>query len=59
MIYCKVCKSTDVEVLAWVDANTLKYKDQGPDSGDGFCNNCKKEVSLIDTEEINLEDNGN
>ena len=33
MLVCEDCGSKDVQVLAWVDANTNEYKGEGPNNG--------------------------
>lgn len=45
LLICRECGSTDVNVRAWVDANTNEYVDD-VDEGEAFCNECEADVML-------------
>ena len=53
IIVCEVCGSTNVETLAWVDVNSLVFKDNfdGSDKQDNYCNNCNQHVYLTSLSE--------
>lgn len=46
---CSVCKGTNVQIRAWVDANTHKYDSDIP-SEDAWCEDCDDHVSLEEVE---------
>lgn len=50
MLICKKCKGINVQVKAWVDANTLKYKDicNEGDKEDNWCEDCLDHIELIE-----------
>lgn len=45
MLVCNKCGSTQVQVLAWVDANTNEYMGEF-DSDAAWCDNCEENCSL-------------
>ncbi len=55
MLVCEDCGSKNVQVLAWVDANTNKYKEEGPNNGSdqNWCEKCDKHVYLTDEDVYN------
>lgn len=42
---CPICKGTNVQVRAWIDANTNKYVCDIEDEF-AWCENCEKEIRL-------------
>lgn len=46
MLVCENCKGTNIQMKAWVDVNTLEYKDSVSDAeeGDNWCEDCQKSV---------------
>lgn len=49
MLVCKKCKSSDVDIQAWVNINTSEYtNDIG--SNIPWCNNCNDDTSVIESE---------
>lgn len=55
-LVCEKCGGKNIQVLAWVDANTHKYKGEGPciDTDSNWCEDCKAHVYITD-EEVYLE----
>ncbi len=53
MLVCEECGGKNIQVLAWVDANTNKYKDEGPDLGltKSWCDDCEDHTPLIKEDE--------
>jgi len=48
MLKCKKCNGTNIQKLAWVDANTNKYIEEGTDeSYDRWCTDCQEHVKFI------------
>jgi len=47
LLYCKQCGGTNVEIEAWVDANTHEYIDNSS-SEEGYCSDCGERVELIE-----------
>lgn len=45
MYHCPICGGTNVQVRAWVDANTNEYICDCEDGG-AWCSDCEKEVHL-------------
>ena len=45
MLVCSECKGKNVQVPAWVDANTNEYKGEYPDD-DAWCDDCGVRVIL-------------
>lgn len=55
ILVCSECGSDNIQVLAWVDANTNKYVCEGGGSiDDNWCNDCDDHVrfDLVDAEEF-------
>lgn len=52
-LVCFNCGSHDVQIKAWVDANTLKFKDlcDSHDDEDNYCDECQESTSLINQSE--------
>lgn len=47
MLVCNNCGSKDIEILAWVDANTNEYKSEYSDETiHKYCNNCQEHYSF-------------
>lgn len=48
ILVCENCGSDNVQVLAWVDANTNEYADEAAcgDINDYYCTKCEKNVKL-------------
>lgn len=46
---CPICKGTNVQVKAWVDANTNEVI--GECEEEAWCDDCEEEVRLEDYEE--------
>lgn len=46
---CSVCKGTNVQIQAWVDANTHKYNSDVPGE-DAWCEDCNTSVKLEEIE---------
>ena len=44
LLVCKKCNSKDVDMLAWVNANTNIYSNESSESESGryFCNTCNE-----------------
>ena len=51
LLCCPHCGSTDVEVHAWVNANTNEYKSECDDH-EAWCPNCSHITGLITVEEF-------
>lgn len=45
MLVCNECGSTQVQVLAWVDANTNEYMGESF-TKEAWCDNCEETCSL-------------
>ena len=49
---CRVCGSSEVDVIAWVDANTLEYSsgyaDEDKDPEDTYCKVCEDRTGIVD-----------
>ena len=68
-IVCSQCGSSDVQMLAWIDANTYKFKGFQSDiteEDDCYCENCKSHQSLEESDEdlenlpvVETSDSGN
>ena len=57
LIVCNRCGSSKLEVLAWVDANTDKFKGLRDDGDqEGYCNKCKDHVLITTLKEFNERD---
>lgn len=55
VFYCPVCGSTNVQVKAWVDANTDKFCsdiDSSVDIEDTWCENCDDHNGLVTLKEL-------
>jgi hypothetical protein len=51
---CSNCGGTNIEMKAWVDANTQKYKgDAYFDDEDSYCNDCEEHTGLVTEDEFN------
>ena len=48
--YCSECGGTNVQVKAWVDANTNKYISDIDDNGRCWCEDCQKTTILEENE---------
>ncbi|WP_277821299.1 hypothetical protein [Palleniella muris] len=49
-LYCAKCGSTDVQIMAWVDANTNEYRGDVNDPlelKDCWCETCKDHAELL------------
>jgi len=45
MLICSKCKGANIQVLAWVDANTNEYKGEGSnETQDHWCDYCKENL---------------
>ena len=56
MLVCEKCGSSNIQVLAWVDANTNEYREEGVDDKNSkWCEDCREHVNLINEEEYNKE----
>lgn len=54
-LYCSECGSSDVQIQAWVDANTHEYESSvnNPlESQDCWCNDCEDHVNLATLPEL-------
>ena len=54
-LYCSQCGSSDVQIQAWVDANTHEYEssvNNSLDSQDCWCNDCEDHVNLATLPEL-------
>ncbi len=48
MLVCEDCGSKEIEILAWVDANTNEYKSDGTDyHNDRWCQKCDGHVKFV------------
>lgn len=45
MLVCSGCKGKNVQVPAWIDANTNEYKGEYPDDA-AWCDDCEEYVKL-------------
>ena len=54
MLVCEECGSKDIEQKAWVNPNTLKYKDTASDGDteDNYCNGCGCHGKFIEEEKF-------
>lgn len=50
MLVCEECGGKNIQVLAWVDANTNKYKGEGPNTNTNrnWCEDCASHVCITD-----------
>lgn len=56
MLVCEKCGGSNIQILAWVDANTNEYKEEHiNDINSKWCENCKEHINLINEEEYNKE----
>ena len=48
MFKCSKCGGTNIQMLAWIDANTNEYKGEGPgeETEDNWCEDCQKHVEF-------------
>ena len=48
MLVCSKCKGSNIQTLAWVDANTNVFKGeyQSEDSDNNWCNFCESHVNI-------------
>jgi len=49
MIRCKVCKGTNVELIAWIDPNTSHVSEWAADldsDSEAFCHDCEEHGTL-------------
>ena len=49
-VYCAECGSTNVQIMAWVNANTNDFcslVNDPPESEDCWCDNCEEHVDLL------------
>lgn len=55
MLRCRECKGTNIQVLAWIDANTNEYVGEWTDGdiNDNWCEDCQKNIKF---EEYSLEE---
>lgn len=45
--FCEECGSTNIHVLAWIDANTHEFRSGGPgETQDQWCEDCKAHVGF-------------
>ena len=53
-LVCSQCGGTNVQVHAWVDANSNKYiGDDMCDDGDTWCSDCEEHSGLMTEDEFN------
>lgn len=55
ILYCSGCGGTHVQVMAWVDANTYKYKEtinMPVEVDDCWCEDCEEHVELLTLEQL-------
>lgn len=48
---CSECGGTNIQVQAWVDANTLKYISDNWDDDECWCSDCNKNVLIMDIDD--------
>lgn len=54
-LYCPVCGGTNVQIMAWVDANTNQYRsdiNNPPEEEDTWCDDCKEHTVLVTLKEL-------
>lgn len=54
-LYCPECGGTNVQIMAWVDANTNKYcsdVNNPPECEDTWCDDCEEHTGLRTLEEL-------
>jgi len=57
-LVCSQCGGKNVQIHAWVDANTNKYiGDDMWDDGDTWCEDCEDHTGLVMKSEYNLNYN--
>ena len=55
-LYCRECKGTNISVLAWVDANTNEFQDNGPAPEEIHCDDCDSFTKPISGTEMKCID---
>lgn len=49
MFVCKICKSKNIEELAWIDPNTHKYSSESlGETQDRWCKDCEEHVEFVE-----------
>ena len=54
---CEECGGTDIQIKAWVDANTLEYQ-EGCDLGDeddNWCEDCEEHTNIMHKDEYDKQ----
>lgn len=48
LLVCEKCGGTNIQTKAWVDSNTLQYKDSTGDNydDDNWCDDCEEHVNV-------------
>ena len=60
MLVCSKCGGSNIQLLAWIDANTNEYRNEGTNEyEDKWCEDCSSHTFFTSEEEYlqNLEDN--
>ena len=55
MVVCSECGGKNIEVRAWVDANTNEYISDFEDT-EGWCQDCSEHMRFMNEEEYNKLD---
>lgn len=55
-LYCGECKGSNISVLAWVDANTNEYQEDGPAPNEIHCDDCERFTKVITGTEMKCID---
>lgn len=54
-LYCPQCGGTNVQIMAWIDANTHKYCsiiNNPPEEDDTWCDDCEEHTGLSTLKEL-------
>lgn len=53
MLVCEQCGGKNIQILAWVDANTYEYRSGGcGEEDDRWCEDCQEHVTFVDEDEF-------
>ncbi len=56
-LVCAECGSDQIQVLAWIDANTNEYKSEGTDDRENhWCEKCQEHVEFITEDQLEYKD---
>lgn len=57
MLVCEECGGKNIQIMAWVNANTHEYIEDGwSEVQDNWCDDCESHVNFIDEEDFLTND---